>query len=74
MEGGYKRQMDMYQWILEKTKEGKDYQVSNKLFCLCRRSHLKRKVKEQENKADYEFRRSIAYLRNDSWVEDKIRA
>lgn len=75
---GYKRQMDMYQWILrEKTKEDlQDYQVSNIGYFVYVNGdqHFEEgMLREQENKADMSFDvQLLTYEGNDSWVEDKI--
>lgn len=75
---GYKRQMDMYQWILrEKTKDDlTDYKVSNIGYFVYVNGdqHFEEgMLRDSENKADMSFDvQLLTYVGNDSWVEKEI--
>ena len=75
---GYKRQMDMYQWILrEKTKDDlTEYQVSNIGYFVYVNGDQyfeEGMLRNSENKADMSFDvQLLTYEGNDSWVEKEI--
>jgi len=75
---GYKRQMDMYQWILKEiTKtELQDYSVSNIGYFVYVNGdqHFEEgMLRDSENKADMSFDvQLLTYEGNDSWVEKEI--
>ena len=75
---GYKRQMDMYQWILrEKTKDDlTGYKVSNIGYFVYVNGdqHFEDgMLRDNENKADMSFDvQLLTYEGNDDWVENKI--
>lgn len=75
---GYKRQMDMYQWIMnEKTKEDlKDYKVSNLGYFVYVNGdqHFEDgMLRKDEDKADMSFDvQLLTYKGNHDWVEKEI--
>ena len=75
---GYKRQMDMYQWILRAIMKEKaqDCKVSNTGYFVYVNGdqHFEDgMLRDEENKADMSFDvQLLTYEGNDAWVEEKI--
>ena len=75
---GYKRQMEMYQWILRAIMKEKaqDYEVSNTGYFVYVNGdqHFEDgMLRDEENKADMSFDvQLLTYEGNDAWVEKKI--
>ena len=75
---GYKRQMDMYQWILRGIMQEKaqDYKVSDTGYFVYVNGdqHFEDgMLRDEENKADMSFEvQLLSYEGSDHWVEEKI--
>lgn len=65
----YKRQMEIYQWLLRRQKELKDYQVADTGYFVY--ANAKREEKAFDGKLEFEVQ-VIPYQGSDDWVEKKI--